>query len=285
VCNVTAGQEYGLAKSETATASILSPRERGAPVWETIGCSMTCGYIDAYSLISFNVYSSFMSGQTASTGTDAGQGKFAAAGHNFLPIPFFFIGIVVGSLLQPDRSRPQLSRVFLVIAALLAIDMGATYAAMPGWLSIMGLGTAMGMMNTTISRVAGESANVGFVTGDLKNVAEHLVDGYRRKPVPQTEGPWDTHWWRAGLLASICGTFLIGAAIGGAMVARFQIWALLAPVLVLLLLAKTARAIQRGSPKARLPPGSAEPLSPIVATSAKTGWQSCVVSEPGVGSP
>lgn len=201
---------------------------------------MTCGYIDAYSLVTFKVYSSFMSGQTASTGTDAGQRHFAAAGHNFLPIPFFFIGIVVGSLLQADRSGTQLSRVFLAIAALLVIDIGATYAAIPGWLSIMDLGTAMGMMNTTISRVGGQSANVGFVTGDLKNVAEHLVDGYRRKPVPQAEGPWDTHWRRAGLLASVWSTFLIGAAIGGAMVGRFQVSALLTPVLVLLLLAKSA---------------------------------------------
>jgi hypothetical protein len=45
-------------------------------------------------------------------------------------------------------------------------------------------------------------------------VAEHLVDGYRRKPVPQAEGPWDTRWWRAGLLASVWGAFLMGAAIG-----------------------------------------------------------------------
>ena len=64
------------------------------------------GYVDAYALLNFGVYASFMTGNTTSGGAHAGEGNLAAAGYSLLPIPFFVIGILGGTLLvHADRKR------------------------------------------------------------------------------------------------------------------------------------------------------------------------------------
>ena len=82
--------------------------------------------------------------------------------------------------------------------------------------------------------LAGQGVNLGFVTGDLNNLAQRLAMGIRQDPVPQMQGSWDNHWWRAALLAGIWAAFLIGAAFGAALAPLFTMWALLLPVLILL---------------------------------------------------
>jgi uncharacterized membrane protein YoaK (UPF0700 family) len=114
------------------------------------------------------------------------------------------------------------------------MSIAATYFGWPGWLSIMILSTAMGIMNTSINHVGGQAVNLGFVTGDLNNFAQRLAMGIRQDPVPQMQGSWDNHWWRAALLAGIWVAFLIGAALGAALASLFTMWALLLPVLILL---------------------------------------------------
>ena len=99
------------------------------------------------------------------------------------------------------------------------------------WLSIMILSTSMGILNTSITHVGGQAVNLGFVTGDLNNLGQHLLMGIKRAPVQQTQGSWDTHWRRAALLAGIWISFLIGAVLGAALGSRFTMWALLLPVL------------------------------------------------------
>jgi uncharacterized membrane protein YoaK (UPF0700 family) len=114
------------------------------------------------------------------------------------------------------------------------VGIAAMYFGGPGWLSITVLSTAMGIMNTSITHVGGQAVNLGFVTGDLNNFAQRLAMGIRRDPVPLRQGSWDNHWWRAALLAGIWTAFLIGAALGAALASRFTMWALLPPVLILL---------------------------------------------------
>src|SRR5664279_2105137 len=62
------------------------------------------GYVDAYALLNFGVFASFMTGNTTTGGVHVGQGNLAAAGHSLLPIPFFLFGILAGTLLvHADR--------------------------------------------------------------------------------------------------------------------------------------------------------------------------------------
>ena len=205
-----------------------------AQAWRAAGRALISGYVDSYSLLNFGVYASFMSGNTTAAGLHAGHAKLAAAGHSLLPIPFFVFGIFISTLLVQANPHHQLPRHSFLVAALLTVGVVAIYFAWPGWLSIMILSASMGIMNTSITNVGGQAVNLAFVTGDLNNFAQHLAMGVRRAPVPQAQGAWDNHWWRAAFLAGIWTAFLIGAVFGAAVASRIAVWALLLPVLMLL---------------------------------------------------
>jgi uncharacterized membrane protein YoaK (UPF0700 family) len=84
--------------------------------------------------------------------------------------------------------------------------------------------------------------SLGFMTGDLNNLAQHLAMGITGASVAQAQGPWGTHWRRAALLAGLWTAFLIGAVLGAALASRFALWTLLLPALMLLVLAAVERA-------------------------------------------
>jgi uncharacterized membrane protein YoaK (UPF0700 family) len=222
----------------------VSPLQNAAraQAWWAASHALISGYVDSYTLLNFGVYASFMSGNTTSAGLHAGHAKIVAAGHSLLPIPFFVFGIFIGTLLAQANPHHQLPRHSFVVAALLTVGMAAIYFAWPGWLSIMMLSAAMGIMNTSITHVGGQAVNLAFVTGDLNNFAQCLAMGIRRAPVPQAQGAWDNHWWRAAFLAGIWTAFLIGAVFGAAVASRIAVWALLLPVFMLLVFGLLDRA-------------------------------------------
>jgi uncharacterized membrane protein YoaK (UPF0700 family) len=115
--------------------------------WRAAGRALIAGYVDSYSLLNFGVYASFMSGNTTSAGLHAGHDELAAAGHSLLPIPFFVFGIFIGTLLVQVNPVHQSRRHSFLVAALLTVGMVAIYFAWPGWISIMILSTAMGIMS------------------------------------------------------------------------------------------------------------------------------------------
>ena len=209
--------------------------------WRALSRGWLCGYVDSYSLLTFGVYTSFMSGNTTSTGMDAGQAKLLGAAHSFLPIPLFLLGAFVGSLLQPKKKEPEMFRVSVLVALLLSAGALTSHLAASSWICVAILSTAMGMMNTTLSHVGGQSVNLGFVTGDLKNLGGHLADIVNRVPLPESAGKWDTHWSRAAILTSVWTSFLVGAIFGAIAAVRFGSWTLLVPALLLLALTTTER--------------------------------------------
>jgi uncharacterized membrane protein YoaK (UPF0700 family) len=210
--------------------------------WRALGRVLISGYVDSYTLLHFGVYASFMTGNTTSGGLHAGQANLAAAGHSLLPIPFFVLGILAGTLLAQTDQHHALARLSALVAVMLTVGVAAAYFAWPGWLSIMILSTAMGVMNTSITAVGGQAVSLGFMTGDLNNLAQHLAMGITREPVAQAQGSWDTHWRRAALLAGLWTAFLLGAVLGAALASRFAVWTLLLPALMLLVLAPVERA-------------------------------------------
>jgi uncharacterized membrane protein YoaK (UPF0700 family) len=217
----------------------VAPLQRSAMVqacWAA-GLALIAGYVDSYSLLNFGVYTSFMSGNTTSAGLHIGQANIAGAAHSLLPIPFFVLGVFVGALLIRADRRSGLAQQSALVAAMLIIEAVAGYFAWPGWVSILVLSTAMGIMNTFVTHVGGLSVSLGFVTGDLNNLGQQFALGIKRAPVRHTQGPWDTHWLRAILLATIWTAFFAGAVFGGALTARLANWTLLLPALVLVVYA------------------------------------------------
>jgi uncharacterized membrane protein YoaK (UPF0700 family) len=205
---------------------------------------MISGYVDAYALLNFGVYASFMTGNTTSGGVHAGQGNLSAAFHSLLPIPCFLLGILAGTLLvHADRNR-ALRRISVLVAVLLALGVVLAYLVWPGWLGIVILSGAMGLLNTSVTQIGGQPVSLGFMTGDLNNLAQHVAKGILRSPVPDAQSKHDTHWRRAALLASLWAFFLAGAILGAALASRVAIWTLLLPAGLLVLLARVEAAAE-----------------------------------------
>lgn len=194
-----------------------------------------CGYVDAYAVLNFGVYASFMTGNTTTAGVRAAQEQFAMAGRSLLPIPFFMLGILGATLLAHGDERRALDRLSAVVGAMLLLDAAAAYAGCPGWLSIVILSSAMGVVNTSVTSVGGQSVSLGFMTGDLNNLAKEVAKGLERKPEKTAQGLWDTPWHRAGTLAILWVVFICGALFGAVLAPRCSAWTLVFPAVALLI--------------------------------------------------
>ncbi len=205
--------------------------------WKAVGRALISGFVDAYTLMNFGVYASFMSGNTTSGGLHVGQANVAAATHSLLPIPFFILGIFLGTLLMHGDCRPGLARLSVLVSALLSLDIVAALFAWPAWLSVVILSSAMGILNTSITHVGGQSVGLGFVTGDLNSLSQHVALEIKHAPVLHKQGSWDTHWLRAALLAGIWVAFFLGAVLGAVLAPRLGDWTLLLPAILLIIFA------------------------------------------------
>ena len=198
---------------------------------------MIAGFIDAYGMITYGVFVSFMSGNTTQTGYQTAEGAFGLASLSALAILFFVIGAFAGTLLVQAAGRLARRAVFGVVAAALAEVVGLTHF---GFLSV-GFGiaivsVAMGVMNSAFSRVGAQSVSLTFVTGTLSRVGSHLALAARRAPLADAQGPWDTHLRRALMLSRVWAGFFAGAALSGAATPRYGAWVLLPPALILAVL-------------------------------------------------
>ena len=214
-----------------------------------VALAMVAGFLDAYGFITYNIYVSFMSGNTTRTGYETGQANFAAAAHSVLPIICFLGGSFTGALLAHSSVRRIRRLVFGLIAASLVLIIGFTQLGfLSDWVNVAVISFTMGAMNTALSgvgarsRVAGQTVSLTFVSGTLSRVGMELALAARRAPLTDGQGPWDTHMLRALRLATIWAGFLVGALLSGAATPRLGVWALLFPMLTLVALAAFDRS-------------------------------------------
>jgi uncharacterized membrane protein YoaK (UPF0700 family) len=209
--------------------------------------AMVAGFIDAYGIITFGVFVSFMSGNTTQTGYQTAEGAFGPASLSALAILFFVFGAFAGTLLVQAAGGLARRVVFGVVAAALAAVVGFTQLGLlSGGAAIAAISFAMGIMNNALSRVGAQSVSLTFVTGTLSRVGSHLALALRRAALPNAEGPWDTHLRRALLLARVWAGFLAGALLSGAATPRYGAWVLSAPALILAVLAAFDRPERGG---------------------------------------
>jgi uncharacterized membrane protein YoaK (UPF0700 family) len=218
---------------------LLSPEAR-AERRLAICQALIAGYVDAYGLTAYGVFVSFMSGNTTQAGCMTGQGRLPAVLPPALAIVFFIAGSFAGTWLTHSSVRYSRQVLFGAIAVLLAVNIGDKQLGEPAGhaeFCIAALSLAMGLMNTTLSRIGAEPVSLTFVTGTLNRIGRHLALAVRQSPLSDAQGPWDTHFRRAGLMASVWGGFLTGAIVSAAATLHFGVWVLLPPVLILLTLA------------------------------------------------
>jgi uncharacterized membrane protein YoaK (UPF0700 family) len=199
--------------------------------------ALIAGYLDGYGLRVLGTYVSFMSGNTTITGLRSGQDNFHAALPSAIAIVFFVTGSFLGNLFTQTRLRHSHRLIFGVIALLLATVAGLELRgprSVPYEIALLSL--AMGMMNPALSKVGAEAVSLTFVTGTLNRIGGHLAAAAGRKPVPDGQGPGDSHLARARIEASIWSGFLVGAGLSGMAGSHFQTWALLPPCVVMIAL-------------------------------------------------
>src|ERR1700753_2569935 len=88
--------------------------------------AVIAGFIDAYGMITYGVYVSFMSGNTTQTGYQAAEGAFGPASLSALAILFFVVGAFVGTLLVEFAGRYARRVLYCAVAAALAAIVGLT---------------------------------------------------------------------------------------------------------------------------------------------------------------
>jgi uncharacterized membrane protein YoaK (UPF0700 family) len=184
------------------------------------------GFIDAYGIIAYGVFVSFMSGNTTQTGYQAAEGEFGPASASALAILFFFVGTFAGAFLLEPVGRPARRLVFAFVAAILAAILAAIFGLTElGLLStsfgIAIVSFAMGVFNSALSRVGAQAVSLTFVTGTLSRVGSHLALATRRAPLADSQGPWDSRLRRAMILARVWAGFIAGAILAGAATPRF----------------------------------------------------------------
>lgn len=206
--------------------------------------ALIAGYVDSYTLLTYHIYVSFMSGNTTQTGSMIGQGKLVAALLTGLTIACFVMGSAAGVWIIDAKLHNRRSMLFGAIAAALAITICVTLTGPLERISggcVLVLALAMGLMNATHSHVGAEPMSLTFVTGTLNKIGGHLAMALGRAPLAGAQGPRDTHLRRAGAGASVWAGFLSGTILSAAASSAFGVWALLPPLLALLVLTLLSR--------------------------------------------
>jgi uncharacterized membrane protein YoaK (UPF0700 family) len=195
---------------------------------------MIAGYVDAYGYLTYQTFLSFMSGNTTITGYTLGQRHLAAALPSLVAIVGFVGGATVGVALPHAHERQTRRIAFAIVAALLSVAIiVARFTRHTDLCQIAIVSIAMGIMNSTVTRVGSESVSLTFVTGTLSKIGSHLALAWARAPLPEATGPRDTHARRAGQLAALWCSFLVGALLAGVTTPHFAVWTLVPPVVVL----------------------------------------------------
>src|SRR6266481_2665269 len=109
--------------SEVAGKRVSYPEE--IQEWLAVALAMIAGFLDAYGMITYRTYLSFMSGNTTQAGYQIGQAKFGPGLYSvLLAIVFFVCGSFAGALLAHSSVRRIWRLVFGVIATSLALIIG-----------------------------------------------------------------------------------------------------------------------------------------------------------------
>jgi uncharacterized membrane protein YoaK (UPF0700 family) len=198
--------------------------------------ALIAGYVDGYGLLFLGTSVSFMSGNTTTTGLKSGQWDFHAALPTAIAIVFFVAGTFLGTLVSQSRLRYSHRLIFLMVAGLLAtVAVLEQHGPRNVFVEIAMLAVAMSMMNPALSKVGGESVSLTFVTGTLNRIGGHLAAAAGRQPLPDGQGPKDSHLVRALIEASVWSGFVVGAGLSGMAGSHFPLWAALLPPFVVMI--------------------------------------------------
>ena len=244
-----------------------------------ITLAWVAGYTNVVGLVECGVAVSHVSGTASAFGRDvAGRERELAAFAGWL-LAWFLVGALLSGLLMERARRTGRKSIYVMPIALEALVLTAfailvaKYSvlvpdALAGGPLLASTATAcfaMGLQNATITRISGGVVRTTHVTGvvtDLGLELSHLLSAHEPQRQRSTEAPaGGSHRLRALLLASILGSFVVGAALAGLVTPRAHGWCMIPPVAFLLWI--IWQDVRR--PIADLEPETLEALSPGIA--------------------
>jgi uncharacterized membrane protein YoaK (UPF0700 family) len=223
-----------------------------------ITLAWVAGCTNIISVLALGTVTSHVTGVTSQLGLDVATGQWSKALFLAVVLLSFFLGASLsGTCTELGRRRgwpsiyvlPIMLQTFALATFAFGLELyGSSVSANPGavyWLTTVAA-AAMGLQNATITRISSGVVRTTHVTGVVTDLGLELVQfllwlwdrrqdagpdrmravlhSVRHHPTPK----------RLALLASIFGSFALGAAFGAVMYGSYPRWAMFAPVLLLL---------------------------------------------------
>lgn len=214
------------------------------------------GCLDAVGYLMLGLFTANMTGNTILLGLSLGREAWADALNNVLALAAFVSGAGAGTI--TTRGVRRISRGLGLEAAVLAgaVAVWSLFGAPRGrvgepavyWLIVL-LSAAMGIQSATVRRVGEQRIATTYVTGTLTTLAtdaaSDLFDrwsaraaaktaaGRRWPPASDPTTPGATSR-NSTLMMGLWAVYLFGALVGGFVETRWSMWAVAAPVVVLL---------------------------------------------------
>jgi uncharacterized membrane protein YoaK (UPF0700 family) len=209
------------------------------------------GCLDAVGYLMLGLFTANMTGNTILLGLSIGREAWADALHNVLALGAFVVGAGAGTIVTRGVRRISYGLGFeaAVLAAAVAVWglFGAPRGRVPEppvyWLIAL-LSAAMGIQSATVRRVGEQRIATTYVTGTLTTLATDTASelfarwsmrvgkagGVHAATGPAPAGPSRT----TALLGGLWGVYLLGALVGGFAETHWSMWAVVAPIAVLL---------------------------------------------------
>ncbi len=224
-----------------------------------ITLAWVAGYTNIVALLTCGHVTSHASGTTSDLGRFAAEGKWGSAAFMLFLLGAFLCGAMLSGLLTETGRRRGWESIYVapmgaeaVLLAFFALGVEFFDGVEPGaatlWATYLLTGAAsmaMGVQNATITRISSGVVRTTHVTGvvtDLGLEAAQFFFAVREQvrakmtgaPVPPLERGGPHSALRLALLASILGTFALGAGLGTLAHDAFPQYAMFPPVVFLL---------------------------------------------------
>jgi uncharacterized membrane protein YoaK (UPF0700 family) len=202
--------------------------------------ALSAGCVDAVGfLLLFGIFTAHLSGDTTHLAVDLGSGNF---GHDALArlvvLAVFVAGVFVGVAIMTANAERR--RGLLVIEIVCLVAVAVTGAATIGT-DAFSLGSAafyalvalaavsMGLQTAYLRREAGAAVHTTFITGMLTALAEDTVAWYRDRSDTAARR-------RVAIHGGIWIGYVAGGVAGAALALEWDFWALMLPVVLLVVL-------------------------------------------------
>ncbi len=223
-----------------------------------ITLAWVAGYTNILTVVTCGTVTSHVSGTASNLGKDVVEGSWPMAGFMLFLMGMFFLGAGLSTVLTETGRRRGWDSIYVlpmaVQAALLGVfamglELYEPSALAPGWGTAWMTGAAsagMGLQNATITRISSGVVRTTHLTGVLTDLGAETVQFVywlldRRRDVPPGSGRSLLHGVRThptarrlALLASIVGSFSLGAGLGTLTHEHWPRWSMIPPVAFLL---------------------------------------------------